>query len=379
MNEHSPLSALPVYAVIMAGGSGERFWPASRTHKPKQLLPLGTNGTTMLEEAIERIAPLIPVERILLITSAVLRDPILEAVPSLPTENVIAEPCKRNTAPCLALATAEILTREANGSALMAVLTADHFIGNAEQFRQDVTVALQQAYEHGSLVTLGIAPTRPETGYGYIEVEQANPTPGKPVTVRAFCEKPTLDTAMTYIHDGKHLWNSGMFFWRADVLQQVMIEHLPEVGKAIQPLSHALRNVRTTGAPALQAATELRDLFAALPDISIDYGVMERATNVHVVPARFVWDDVGSWDAMKRLGQENDLGTVSFGEVLDLESRNCVLVNNSAEGHILGVLDVEDLIVVTTSDATMVCSRHRAQDVKKLVAALRHTGRGKVL
>ena len=376
MSEQQPM---PIYAVIMAGGSGERFWPASRKQKPKQLLPLGANGNPMLEEAINRIAPIVPAERILLITSQILRDPIIKATPQLPAANVIAEPCKRNTAPCLALAAAEIIAREGSGNALMAVLTADHFIGDAHVFRQDVTTALDHAATHNTLVTLGITPTRPETGFGYIEVQdvvQDNTHSAIPVV--AFREKPSLETALQYMHDGRHLWNSGMFFWRVDTLHTVMKTHLPEVGNAIDRLQHNIAITKSNGEGIPQALQAIADTFAGLPDISIDYGVMEKASNVAVVPARFAWDDVGSWDALLRLNTPNANNTIVVGNVVDIENTNSILVNNS-DAHVLGVLGVDDVVVVVSDNATMVCDRNKAQDVKRIVAALRESGRSDVL
>lgn len=370
---------MPVYAVIMAGGSGERFWPASRKQKPKQLLPLGANGNTMLEEAINRIAPIVPAERILLITSQILRDPIIQATPQLPAANVIAEPCKRNTAPCLALAAAEIIAREGSGNALMAVLTADHFIGDANTFCQDVTTALDYAATHDALVTLGITPSRPETGFGYIEVHnvvQGNAHSAIPVV--AFREKPTLETAMQYMHDGRHLWNSGMFFWRVDTLHNVMKTHLPEVGNAIDRLQHYIAITKTNSEAAQQAQQAIATTFAGLPDISIDYGVMEKANNVAVVPARFAWDDVGSWDALLRLNTPNSNNTIVVGDVVDIENTNSILVNNS-DTHVLGVLGVDNVVVVVSDNATMVCDSSKAQDVKRIVTALRTSGREDVL
>lgn len=379
VSEHS--NRLPFYAVIMAGGSGERFWPASRMNKPKQLLPLGANGITMLEEAIHRIAPIIPYEHILLITGKNLQESMVRVAWMLPAGNVIAEPCKRNTAPCLALAAAEIIAREGSGQALMAVLTADHFIGNAETFRQDVTDALSFAERHHALVTIGVTPSRPETGYGYIEVA-SNTSDGTAIPVQAFREKPSRETAMEYLHDGRHYWNSGMFFWRVDALHQAMVDHLPEVGGTIKTMSErrmVLRNSETLPSDQAAAAQTLDEVFATMPDISIDYGVMERANNVAVVPAGFVWDDVGSWDALTRLGAPTEQGNVTVGDVVDVECANSIVVNNGADGHVVGTIGVEDLVVVVTPDATLVCPRNKAQDVKKVVAALRNRGRTDVL
>lgn len=376
---------LPIYAVIMAGGSGERFWPLSRIRKPKQLLPLGANGATMLQEALDRIAPIVPADHVLIITSAVLRDPILEALPTLPARNVIAEPCKRNTAPCLALAAAEIIARDGSGNALMAVLTADHFIADVEAFRKNIGQALRHAERTGDLVTLGIMPSRPETGYGYIEVESLTNKDADAIKVAAFREKPDQQTALTYLHDGKHLWNSGMFFWRVDALHKVMLGVLPEVGERIQSMAASLASLHDAAATAAGSSTsdasltELQTTFAAMPDISIDYGVMERASNVAVVPASFRWDDVGSWDSLLRLREADEAGNVTVGDALTIDAHRNVVVNAGPANHVVSIVGADNLVVVVTPDATLVCSADRAQDVKRAVTTLRSQGRTDVL
>ncbi|MEN9281845.1 MAG: hypothetical protein RL594_780 [Bacteroidota bacterium] len=355
------------YAVIMAGGSGERFWPLSRRTRPKQLLAL-TSERMMIEEAIDRIAPIIPMERVLIITSAVLRQPIIDALPGLPAENVIAEPAKRNTAPCLALACSVINARE-GGDALMAVLTADHFIGNVEAFRHDVQVALDYARGNDALLTLGIPPTRPETGYGYIRMTSA--AAASSVTgVAEFKEKPSIDVAMQYLRSGEYVWNSGMFFWRTHALEQVMQAVLPEVGMHIPTMADAI---------ASGDASALATTFDSMPDISIDYGVMERASNVCVVPASFPWDDVGSWDSLDRMQERDETGNVLQGPSTVVDTHNSVIVNAHDGGHIVTGVGLDDVVVVVTNDATMVCAKERAQDVKLIVKALREQGRSDVL
>lgn len=355
------------YAVIMAGGSGERFWPLSRRQRPKQLLAL-TSERMMIEEAIDRIAPIIPPERILIITSTVLQQPIIDALPGLPPENVIAEPAKRNTAPCLALACSVIEARE-GGDALMAVLTADHFIGNVDAFRHDVQVALDYAENHNALLTLGIPPTRPETGYGYIRMTSAA-APSTVTSVAEFKEKPSIDVAMQYIRSGEYVWNSGMFFWRTHALADAMHANLPEVGSHINGMTSAIM----AADPAALEST-----FCKMPDISIDYGVMERASNVFVVPASFPWDDVGSWDSLDRMQPRDDQGNVLQGSATVIDTNNSVVVNAHDGTHVVTGVGLDDIVVVVTSDATMVCSKERAQDVKLIVKTLREQGRSDVL
>jgi len=356
------------YVVIMAGGSGERFWPLSRMQKPKQLLHLTSPNASMIEEAILRIEPLIPLERILIIPSTALRQPIIDALPLLPPENVIAEPAKRNTAPCLALACSVIEHRE-QGDALMVVLTADHFIGNAASFRRDITTALQFAETAEALVVMGIPPTRPETGYGYIHVA-GSLSENEVSTVDAFKEKPNFETAREYVLSGRYLWNSGMFFWRTHVLRDVMNDVLPDVGQRIADMAKCLE----TG-----DASALEEKFNSMPDISIDYGVMERAKNVFVIPASFPWDDVGSWDALERMQPRDTDHNVVQGVTVLLESSGSVVVNAHSGGHVVTAVGIEDLVVVVTNEATMVCKKDCAQDVKKIVAALRAKGRDDIL
>ncbi|MBU3742477.1 MAG: mannose-1-phosphate guanylyltransferase [Candidatus Kapabacteria bacterium] len=357
------------YVVIMAGGSGERFWPLSRQQRPKQLLKLTSATQTMLQEAIARVSPMVPLERVLIITSAVLQSAIIKAMPELPAANVIAEPAKRNTAPCLALAAAVIRSR-GEEDAVMAVLTADHYIGDVEAFRADVQRAVDAAAVSDVLVTFGIAPTRPETGYGYIETADRPALAPGVLHVASFREKPDPMTALEYVRSGRYLWNSGMFFWRVSVLHASMQQHLDQVGGRIDAMTDALR----AGDAAALAGT-----FSALPDISIDFGVMERASNVCVVRAAFPWDDVGSWDALDRMNSHDDSNNVVTGRVTSIETSNAIIVNATTSDHIITTLGIGNVVVVVTDDATMICSKDRAQDVKKIVAALRASGDTSVL
>jgi mannose-1-phosphate guanylyltransferase len=355
------------YVVIMAGGSGERFWPYSRQQRPKQLLKLTSTTRTMIEEAIDRVAPIVPPERVFIITSAVLRQAIVEALPALPATNVIAEPAKRNTAPCLALAAAHILHREGGLDATMAVLTADHFIGDVESFRANITTALRAAVERSTLVTLGIEPTRPETGYGYIEMGDRF---GDVVAVQRFREKPDMATALEYVRSGRYLWNSGMFFWKVSSLVNAMQTHLADVGQAIEPMKMAIDN---------GDSETLATVFSTLPDISIDYGVMERSHAVDVVPATFPWDDVGSWDALDRLQGCDEQSNVTIGDVTVVDTADSIVVNVGTHQQVATAVGVSNIVIVVTDDAVMVCDKSRAQDVKSIVASLRKSGKTNVL
>jgi mannose-1-phosphate guanylyltransferase len=358
------------FAVIMAGGSGERFWPASRRARPKQLLRLTHPELSMIEEAIERIAPLIPKEQIVIATSEVLAEPIADALPGLPRENILAEPEKRNTAACLALAAAH-LERVTGGvdDALMAVLTADHEIGSPDRFRATVAQALDFAAEEDALVTVGVVPTRPETGYGYIEVEpherdgEAGSGARSPLPVVRFREKPNEETARDYARSGHHFWNSGMFFWRVSTFLHGLTRHMAELADAERAMVHALGAERRSDA--------LREVFLPLDDVSIDIGLMERAENVWVLPADFPWDDVGAWDALARTRGTDHGGNVVVGDAVLVDTEGSIVFNDAGEEMAVALVGMEDVIVATTPDGVLVCRKDRAQDVRRAVAELR--------
>jgi len=363
------------FAVIMAGGSGERFWPASRRARPKQLLRLTDPDLSMIEEAIERIAPLIPREQILIATSELLAQPIADALPSLPRENILAEPEKRNTAACLALAAAHLEQRHGAGQEmLMAVLTADHQIGEPERFRATVARALDFAAAEDALVTIGVVPTRPETGYGYIEVAPENrrsaatTDPEQPLQVLRFREKPSEAIAQDYATSGHHFWNSGMFFWRVSTLLQGLTQHMGDLARGERAMVAALAGNT--------AAATLRDVFLTLDDVSIDIGLMERASNVYVVPADFPWDDVGAWDALERTRGTDADGNVVVGDAVLVDVRDSIVFNEPGiEEMAVAVVGLEGVIVATTRDGILVCPKDRAQDVRRAVAELRKRGR----
>lgn len=360
-------------AVIMAGGSGERFWPLSRFHHPKQLLHLSSETQNMLEEAVSRIAPLIPAEHVYIATARHLQEAIRKAERVLPPENILAEPCKRNTAGCLVYVAAQLLARYGEGRQVtMAVLTADHLISDADGFRETVSVALNAAEQQEALVTLGIKPTRPETGYGYIEAgtapEGAAPLAALPVA--AFREKPGQADAEAFVASGRFYWNSGMFFWRLDVFlrelslaQPVMAEHLLAMAKALRQHDEATSTQH----------------FEALESISIDYALMEKAQRVLVVPAAFPWDDVGAWTALDRTREHDAAGNVAIGDPLLEDCENCIVYNApGADAMAVGVVGMQDVIVVTAADAVLVLPKDRAQEVKRIVEALKARGSGQV-
>lgn len=367
-------------AVIMAGGSGERFYPLSRTKRPKQLLPLIRHDKMMIEEAIERVAPLIPYEDIYIITSKVLQHTMREMLPAIPPENIIAEPYKRNTAPCLALAASVICAKYAKECTpeqiSTAVLTADHYFSDEDVFRKQIDEALTFAEQHASIVTLGITPSRPETGYGYIECGEA--VSGDILNVERFREKPNAETAQEFIDAGNYLWNGGMFFYRCDTFINGLIEHEPEVGNKIHEMASLLEHDVHV---AIDGSSEvIDDIFNNFPDISIDYGLMERAENVAVLPSKFQWDDVGSWDSLDRTNPHDDNDNVTIGLTTVIDSQQTIVANYSTNSEIMvSAIGLEDMIIVVTDDSIVVCPKDRAQDVKKAVATMRKKGQEKWL
>jgi len=350
------------YAIIMAGGSGERFFPLSRQQRPKQLLPLLGNGKTLIEHAVERCLQVLPAEHILIITSASLQQAIADVLhPQIPPSNIIAEPAKRNTAGCLTLGAALISTRDQN--ATVAALPADHYIGDTDRFAAALSAAFDVAQSHGLIVTFGIQPTRPETGYGYIEL-------GEPLgegfyRVRSFREKPDRATAEEFLASGSFRWNSGMFVYRLDVFTAQLAEHAPPFGSALAPLRQALERGDHDA---------LSRCFGDLPNVSIDYALMERTPAIAVFAATFDWDDLGSWDALARIAHPDMQGNVRIGTTVALDCTGTTLANYADSSRLLCGLGLENLVAVVTDDVILVCPQDRVQHVRQIVEYLRSHG-----
>jgi mannose-1-phosphate guanylyltransferase len=359
-----------VYPVVMAGGSGTRFWPLSRQDRPKQFLPL-SGGTPLLVATVERLPPLAGLDRTYVVCGPVHAGPVRRMLPRLPRENVVVEPCARNTAPCVGLAALHVARRDPTG--IMAVLPADHHIARPAAFRAALAAAARVA-RRGSIVTIGVRPDRPETGFGYLKVGaplDPSRSSGKLAAhaVERFVEKPDRTTAERYLADGSYLWNSGIFVFRADVILDEIRRVMPALGGALDRIGAALGTRR--------AARVLGEVFPGCPSISIDYGVMEKSDRIAVVPADFGWNDVGSFAALSDVRPRDRDGNVVEGEALVLDGRDNVVL--ASGGRPVAVIGMEDVIVADAGDAVLVCPRDRAQDVRKAVEELKRRGRTGVL
>ena len=356
------------FAVVMAGGAGTRFWPASRSLKPKQLLPLAGGEESLLAATVRRLRARLPADQIYIATGAHLLEATAAAVPEIPRANLLAEPKPRNTAPCIAWATNTILRRD--DKALVAVFPADHYIGNEPAFLQSVDQALDGA-RRGYLTTIGIVPTRPETGYGYIET--GDPIIEPLFDVARFVEKPDRERAELYLAGGKHLWNAGMFFFQAQLMADAVRAHLPELAAGLAQVEEAA--ARGEEAKALEA------IFPGLPSISIDHGVMEHERRLAVVPGDFGWNDVGSWQSTWELAARDAAeNAMPAGAVAVEATGNLVCDLRTAGGkRVYAFVGVKDLVLVETDDAVLLLPRERAQDVKAVVEALKARGDGKLL
>ncbi|MCX6120510.1 MAG: mannose-1-phosphate guanylyltransferase [Ignavibacteriales bacterium] len=350
-----------IYAVIMAGGVGSRFWPQSRERSPKQVLEIVGSGS-MISNTIARIQPLVQSDKVLVVTNKLQKDIIHNQVPSLPLQNVLTEPLGRNTAPCIGLAAKWISRNDPN--AIMIILPADHIIRDTEEFLCVLRRAAHVAQESNALVTIGIKPTHPETGYGYIQFEDTsdkNPYAADSIyRVKTFAEKPNLETAEKFLKSGDFLWNSGMFIWKASVILQEIEKYIPELSEQLIKLEH------TIGTESYQATLER--VYGVIRSISIDYGVMEKASNVFVARGDFGWSDVGSWDEVVRLTPIDGEGNALRGTVIAKDShRNYIDAGNK----VVATIGIEDAIVVVTDDAVLICKKGRSQDVKEVVDYLR--------
>lgn len=360
------MGEIVLYAVIMAGGVGTRLWPRSRQNQPKQFLDL-VSDNTMLQETFRRIEPLIPPGRVLVVTNGTCAPLVWEQIPQLPKDNVIIEPAGRNTAPCIGLAALHL--RRLDPEAAMVVLPADHLIREADHFRE-VLKAVAEVAQEGYLVTMGIQPDSPHTGYGYIQRGAFLRQIGQHRVYRVarFTEKPDEATARRFLDSGQYYWNSGMFGWKISAILKAIKTHLPALHTQLMTIEAAL------GSPREREVME--EVWAGVESISIDYGVMERADNAVVIPMDVGWSDVGSWATVAELMPKDARDNVVVGEHVGMDTTGSLLYSS---GRLIATIGLRDMIVVDTGDAVLVCPKARAQKVKDLVDELRRKQKDKYL
>lgn len=353
---------LPLYAVIMAGGVGSRFWPRSREKNPKQLLEIVGEGT-MIQNTVKRLKGFIDEKNVFIVTNKLQRNAIVKQLPNIPVENIIVEPVGRNTAPCIGLAALFIDRLDPKG--IMIVLPADHIIGNEPEFLRVLKTSSQVAHITSGLVTIGIHPTHPETGYGYIQSkdksEETQPVNINGVfEVKTFAEKPNYATAIKFLESGDFYWNSGMFIWRVDTILNEIHRSLPELHGQLMNLQPSI------GTPLFEH--NLDTTYGIIRGISIDYGVMEKAQRVYVVKGDFGWNDLGSWDEVNRISPKDEQGNYLHGKVIAVHSKNTYVHTSD---KLIAAVGVEDLIIINTPDAILVCKKGASQDVKEIVDHLK--------
>jgi mannose-1-phosphate guanylyltransferase len=351
-----------MYAVIMAGGRGERFWPLSRREKPKQFLPL-LGHRSMLQLTADRLKGLLGPEDIYVVTDISYRELVQEQLPQLDPSHIICEYCGRDTAAAAGLAAVYIQGRDPQS--IMLVLPADHFIADQEAFQKTIRVAASLAEGGEWVLTIGIKPNRPETGYGYIQQgEFRQKIEGIDVyKTQAFHEKPDQETALAYLASNTYLWNSGIFVWRSDLFLDLIARYLPQLDKGLHFIA------RNLGSEMEQDI--IKEVYEKLPKISIDYGIMEKCNQVLVIPAFFAWDDVGSWAALERYRQADPRGNILESKGVFVYTSQCMVYSPK---RVVATLGVEGLIIVDNQDSLLVCSKDRAQEIKQVVEALKVAG-----
>lgn len=357
------------YAIIMAGGVGARFWPYGTFKLPKQFLPIANSSSSMLQLTVKRINDIIPYQQMFIVTNSQYVNEVKKQVPRIPFENIIGEPVGRNTAPCVGLA-ATIL-KQFDEKANMIILPADHLIENEDEFKKTIMAGLKFVETNDAIVTLGINPTHPETGYGYIQfiddaylsVESVGAEKVTIYKVKTFAEKPTHEIARHFLESGDFLWNSGMFIFRADVILKEMKKSLPDLHHELLKLE---KDIHTN-----KFQKSLEHAYSRIKGISIDYGIMEKANNVYVIKGNFIWSDLGSWDEVYRIKTKDKQSNVIMGETFIRDSNNNLIM--SPKGFV-SVIGADDLIIINTKEGLLICKKGRSQEVKEIVDYLKRKG-----
>jgi mannose-1-phosphate guanylyltransferase len=347
---------MKIYAVIMAGGVGSRFWPRSKEKSPKQLLKIFGNNS-MIQDTVYRLKDIVENEDVFIITNKIQKPEILNQLPEIPEENIIEEPFGRNTAACIGLAS--IIIKAKQEDAVMIVLPADHIIKNIKEFHSTLQSAAQFAYDSKGLVTIGIPPARPETGYGYIQIDEKEVNKNI-YKVYTFAEKPNYATAVRFLESGDFFWNSGMFIWRADTILDEIRIHMPDLYDGLQEINSDLN----TG----KFEKTLSIVYGQLKNISIDYGIMEKSQKVYLTKGNFSWSDVGSWEEVYQLTPKDDDGNAKVGNIYTEMTVDSYIYSPNKFTSVIGL---DNVIVINTDDALLVCRRDHSQDVKKVIDHLK--------
>lgn len=354
---------MKIYGVIMAGGGGTRFWPLSRQATPKQLLNL-SGKDLMVNEAIDRLSKTASKDDIFIVTNKTQVAKMLEATNGRIQKNhILSEPSARNTSACIGYAAMEIVKKYGDG--IMVITPSDAYIKNEAEFTRILGIAVKAAEEKDALVTVGITPTFAATGYGYIKFQKSGENVLK---VLEFKEKPDEATAKKYVESGEYAWNSGMFIWKASTILKKFEKYLPEIYEDLQKIGDAMNT-----------ADELKvieEVYPKINSISVDYGIMEKADDVFVVPGEFGWNDVGSFDMLGVLHEGDEKGNIKIGDQINIDSKNCITYSS---GRLVATIGLENVVVIETGDAVLVCDKNKVQDVKKVVEQLKKGGRNELL
>lgn len=344
-------------ALIMAGGRGERFWPKSRKDLPKQFLSLTDDGKTMIQLTVDRILPIVDISDIYIATNKDYKELVMQQLPSLPAENILCEPIGRNTAPCIGLGAMHISKKYED--ALMIVLPSDHLIKYNGMFLNTLQDACEIAKKDTNLVTIGITPDYPETGYGYIKFNSTR-TLERAFAVDRFVEKPSLEVAKEYLASDEYLWNSGMFVWKVSSILKNFETHIPDTYNGLLNIKNSIET--------LDYDTVLEKEFFSFSSESIDYGIMEKADNIYILPGTFGWDDVGSWLAVERIKKTNEFGNVVNGNIITISTKNCII---EGAKKLIATVGIDDLIIVDSEDAMLICNKDNASEIKKVLENLK--------
>ena len=347
------------YCIIMAGGIGSRFWPLSKDNYPKQFLDILGTGKSFIRSTYERFSPVIPDENFLVVTNKAYKHLVLEHLPMLRPDQVLCEPARRNTAPCIAYAAYHIQSRCADAN--IVVTPADHLVTNEVEFQRIIRLGFDfLAQNPKALMTIGIKPSRPETGYGYIQVPKQDTLP-EVVKVERFKEKPDYDTAVQFVAEGNYFWNSGIFLWTLDGIMQAFKQYLPEMVDVFE------KGIYNFGTPEEQDF--INDHFVDCPNISIDYGVMEKSPNTYTIPADFGWSDIGTWGSLFTHARKDEGGNALRGKVVSVDNKNTII--NIEEGTEAVVEGLEDYLVAYRDHSLLVCRLHDEQQIKVWIEGLK--------